>query len=75
MDDLQGTLIPAPTLVPKPLGWRMILTSEGNAGWHLIEHANSEGGVTTLCGIVGRPVPSSERLIARCRSCDPAVIG
>ena len=65
MSDIEPT-------TPRPDGWKLVATREGTKGWHRIDEVNSQGSVTTVCGLVGRPIDENMRAIICCGECRSA---
>jgi hypothetical protein len=62
-----------PIFVPKSPGWRLIATTSGPKGFHLVKSVGTYNSVRTPCGLTGRVVADSERMIAHCAACEAAV--
>lgn len=54
-------------------GWYLVTNRHKRVGtWHRIKARTGEGGVRTLCGIVGRIVPDEMPVITHCPECETA---
>jgi hypothetical protein len=57
---------------PRPPGWHLIANIAGVQGFHLVDHTVPEGGVATVCGVIGRTIQSPVLVITPCSACEAA---
>ncbi len=60
-------------LVPRTPGWVLVANRGGPQGFHRVKTVGVEGSVRTMCGITGRPITDSERMIVPCAACQAVV--
>lgn len=54
-------------------GWYLVVNRYRRTGtWHRIKARTGEGGVRTMCGIVGRVVHDEQPRITHCPECEAA---
>jgi hypothetical protein len=55
--------------VPREPGWVLVASRTGPKGHHRIRTVGALGSLVTVCGVTGRKVEDSQRLIMRCVEC------
>jgi len=54
-------------------GWHLVANRHKRVGtWHRIKSRTGEGGVRTMCGVVGRIVHDEQARITHCPECESA---
>ena len=56
-------------LVVRRPGWHLIASRLGIEGWHRVRTVGLHGSVVTACGITGRVVQETQRMITECLAC------
>jgi hypothetical protein len=55
--------------VPRSPGWVLVGTTTGPSGFHRIRSVGQNGSLVTACGLVGRKIEDSQRMIIECPAC------
>jgi len=55
--------------VPRRPGWNLIATRTGPKGYHRVRAVAGPGTLICVCGLVGRKIEDSQRLVIECPDC------
>lgn len=56
--------------VPRTPGWTLVADTGGPKGFHRVKSVGTFNSVRTLCGLTGRAISETERMIVPCAACE-----
>lgn len=60
----------ADVAVPRTPGWTLVADTSGPKGFHRVKSVGTFNSVRTLCGLTGRAISETERMIVPCVACE-----